>query len=46
MAEYMTKHDLVSSPITTADGNLVGQLLREDAQRSASEIQRPKGNER
>jgi predicted transcriptional regulator len=46
MAEYMTKHDLVNSPITTADGKLVGLLLREDAQRSASGIQRPKGNER
>jgi predicted transcriptional regulator len=46
MAEYMTKHDLVNAPITTADGKLVGLLLREDAQRSASGIQRPKGNER
>jgi hypothetical protein len=36
----------VSSPITTADGKLVGLLLREDAQRSASEIQRPRGDER
>ena len=46
MTEYMTKHDLVNAPITTADGKLVGLLLREDAQRSTSEIQRSKGSER
>ena len=38
MAEYMTKHDLVSSPITTNHGELVGLLLREDAVRVAHEL--------
>ena len=36
MADYMTKHDLESSPITTSDGRLVGVLFREDAVRAAS----------
>jgi Mg/Co/Ni transporter MgtE len=31
MAEYMTKHKLESSPITTSDGRLVGLLLLKDA---------------
>lgn len=31
MADYMVEHDLVSSPITTSDGALVGLLLRSDA---------------
>ena len=31
MADYMTRHDLVSAPITTSDGILVGVLLRKDA---------------
>jgi Mg/Co/Ni transporter MgtE len=31
MAHYMTEHDLVSAPITTSDGKLLGLLLREDA---------------
>ena len=35
MAEYMTKHDLESSPITTSDGKLVGVLFRADAVREA-----------
>jgi CBS domain-containing protein len=35
MARYMTDHDLVSSPITTSDGRLVGLLRREDAVREA-----------
>jgi CBS domain-containing protein len=35
MAEYMTKHDLESSPITTLDGRLLGMLFREDAVRAA-----------
>ena len=30
MARYMTDHRLVSSPITSADGRLVGLLLRSD----------------
>ena len=35
MADYLTKHDLESSPITTSDGRLVGLLYREDAVREA-----------
>ncbi|HET9782991.1 MAG TPA: CBS domain-containing protein [Candidatus Dormibacteraeota bacterium] len=31
MADYMTKKDLASAPITTSDGKLVGLLLRADA---------------
>ena len=31
MADYMTRKDLVSAPITTSDGKLVGLLLRSDA---------------
>jgi Mg/Co/Ni transporter MgtE len=38
MAEYMTRHDVESSPITTSDGRLVGILLREDAERAAHEV--------
>lgn len=30
MAEYMAKHDLISSPVTRSDGTLVGLLLRTD----------------
>jgi CBS domain-containing protein len=39
MAEYMTKHMLESSPITTSDGRLVGLLLQKDAIRVAGEEQ-------
>ena len=36
MADYMVEHALVSSPVTTSDGRLVGLLLRSDAiERSA-----------
>jgi len=31
MADYMTQHELESSPVTTSDGKLVGLLLRSDA---------------
>jgi len=31
MAEYMTEHELESSPITTSAGRLVGLLLKQDA---------------
>lgn len=31
MADYMTEHDLESSPVTTSDGKLMGLLLRSDA---------------
>ena len=35
MADYMAKHMLDSSPITTSDGRLVGLLLQKDAARIA-----------
>jgi Mg/Co/Ni transporter MgtE len=35
MAQYMTEHDLVSAPITTGDGVLVGVLRLKDATRTA-----------
>jgi rhodanese-related sulfurtransferase len=38
MAKFMTEHDLENSPITTADGRLVGLLIREDAARALSRI--------
>lgn len=38
MAEYMTKHDLPSAPVTTGEGVLVGMLHREDAVRMAERI--------
>ena len=31
MAGYMVQHDLVRSPITSADGRLIGLLRRDDA---------------
>jgi rhodanese-related sulfurtransferase len=37
LAEYMTKHELVSSPITTNDGRLVGLLRRADAVSAAEQ---------
>ena len=37
MAHYMVHHDLVSSPITTSDGRLLGLLTVEDAARVAHE---------
>lgn len=37
MAHYMHHHDLVSSPITTSDGRLLGLLTAEDAARVAHE---------
>ena len=38
MAAFMTEHDLVSSPITSSDGRLVGLLRKEDAVRVATEL--------
>ncbi len=35
MAEYLTKHDLGSAPVTTADGRLVGLLFRDVAVKAA-----------
>jgi CBS domain-containing protein len=40
MAKYMVEHDLVSTPITTGEGILVGLLRREDAVSAAVEFQR------
>lgn len=37
MAEFMTGHQLDSSPVTTSDGRLVGLLLQEDVIRIAGE---------
>jgi Mg/Co/Ni transporter MgtE len=37
MAQFMHEHDLVSSPITSSDGRLIGLLRREDALRVAHE---------
>src|SRR5437764_791035 len=31
MAEFMTGHDLVSAPVTSPDGRLLGVLFRDDA---------------
>ncbi len=38
MADYMTEHNLESSPVTTSDGRLVGLLMRSDAERAALEL--------
>jgi Mg/Co/Ni transporter MgtE len=38
MAAFMTEHDLVSSPITSSDGRLIGLLRREDAVRALHEL--------
>ena len=35
MAEYMTKHDLDSVPVTASDGRLIGVLFRDVALRAA-----------
>ena len=37
MAQFMTEHELESSPVTTSEGRLVGLLVREDAVRAAHE---------
>ena len=34
IAQYMTEHELDSSPITTSDGKLVGVLFRADPMRA------------
>jgi Mg/Co/Ni transporter MgtE len=38
MARFMAEHDLVSSPITSSDGRLIGLLRRDDAARAAHEL--------
>jgi CBS domain-containing protein len=40
MAEYMTRHDMPSAPVTTGDGVLIGILRREDAVEAARELHR------
>jgi CBS domain-containing protein len=35
MAEFMAKRDLPNAPVTTSMGELIGLLLREDAERAA-----------
>ena len=38
MADFMVGHQLVSSPLTTSDGRLVGLLLQEDLAARRSEL--------
>ena len=38
MAAFMTEHDLVSSPITSSDGRLIGLLRKDDAVGVALEL--------
>jgi Mg/Co/Ni transporter MgtE len=40
MARYMAEHDLVSCPITTGQGVLIGLLRRDDAVAAALDFQR------
>ena len=37
MAEYMVKHDLPNTPITTSDGTLIGVLVAQEAVQAAHE---------
>ena len=37
MAEFMATHDLPNAPVTTSAGELIGLLVREDAERVAHE---------
>jgi Mg/Co/Ni transporter MgtE len=43
MARFLTEHDVVSSPITTSDGRLVGLLRREDAVHVAHGLKEQEG---
>ncbi|MGQ0671233.1 MAG: CBS domain-containing protein [Actinomycetota bacterium] len=43
MARFMIEHDLVSSPITTSDGRLVGLLRRQDAASEALRLREAAG---
>jgi predicted transcriptional regulator len=36
-AEFMAAHDLPNAPVTTSAGELIGLLVREDAERAAHE---------
>ena len=37
MAEFMAKHDLPNAPVTTSAGELIGLVVRKDAERVAHE---------
>ena len=37
MVAFMAKHDLPNAPVTTSAGELIGLLVREDAERAAHE---------
>lgn len=37
MGRYMREHDLENSPITRSNGELIGMLVREDAERAAKQ---------
>ena len=37
MAEFMATHDLPNAPVTTSAGELIGLIVREDAERAAHE---------
>jgi hypothetical protein len=37
MATFMAAHDLPNAPVTTSAGELIGLLVREDAERMAHE---------
>jgi Mg/Co/Ni transporter MgtE len=45
LAEHMVEHDLVSAPITTGDGVLIGLLRRDDAVDAARAFQRQHAEE-
>jgi CBS domain-containing protein len=38
MAEFMASHDLPNVPVTTSEGELIGLLVRENAERAASRV--------
>jgi len=41
MATFMREHELDSSPVTAADGRLIGLILRQDVERVARELSQP-----
>jgi Mg/Co/Ni transporter MgtE len=45
LAAFMVRHDLVSAPITTSDGELVGILRRADAEAAAHRLHAAAGAE-
>jgi CBS domain-containing protein len=44
MAAFMISHELASAPVTTGEGELIGVLLREDAERVARELHEREGH--